>query len=101
MRKDLKSLRYATEFFLPLYPTRKARSFLQRLQRLQDVFGYLNDVVMLRQVFAVVVSAEEDQDELLRDAVAVYRWHRKRADLAWLDARKRWAKLEKCKRFWL
>ena len=43
-------LRYATEFFAPLYPADQADMFLSRLKRLQDVFGYLNDVAMAQDL---------------------------------------------------
>lgn len=48
VRKDAKKLRYASEFFVSLYPGRKARrrldSFLGRLEQLQDGLGHLNDL---------------------------------------------------------
>ena len=47
VRKDAKKLRYAAEFFVSLYPGRKARRrldhFLDRLEALQDTLGELND----------------------------------------------------------
>lgn len=48
VRKDAKKLRYAAEFFVTLYPGRKARRrldrFLDRLEALQDRLGELNDI---------------------------------------------------------
>ncbi|KRB86301.1 CHAD domain-containing protein [Sphingomonas sp. Root710] len=48
LRKDAKKLRYAAEFFVTLYPGRKARRrldrFLERLEALQDRLGELNDI---------------------------------------------------------
>lgn len=48
LRKDAKKLRYATEFFGPLYRGKKARRrhdrFLGRLAALQDKLGELNDI---------------------------------------------------------
>ena len=48
VRKDAKRLRYAAEFFVGLYPGRKARrrldKFLCRLENLQDELGKLNDM---------------------------------------------------------
>lgn len=47
LRKDAKKLRYAAEFFVSLYPGRKARrrldAFLERIGELQDDLGRLND----------------------------------------------------------
>ena len=100
MRKKLKSLRYATEFFLPLYSARKAKPFLKKLQRLQDIFGYLNDVATSRQLLEIAVRQPDGGVNLTRDAAIIYGWHLARADLAWRDARKAWRKLEKTPRFW-
>lgn len=47
LRKDAKKLRYATEFFVALYPGRKARTrmedMLSALEDIQDLLGELND----------------------------------------------------------
>ena len=42
-RLAAKRLRYAAEFFAPLFPQRKARRYLAALEALQDVLGELND----------------------------------------------------------
>ena len=43
LRKDCKRLRYAAEFFEPLFPHKAARRFLRRLAALQEELGMLND----------------------------------------------------------
>ena len=43
IRLDCKRLRYACEFFAPLYPGRATRRFLKRLSALQEHLGTLND----------------------------------------------------------
>src|SRR5262249_35195144 len=48
MRKALKGFRYAVEFFGPLYNGRKVGRFVKDLKKLQDVFGYVNDVATAR-----------------------------------------------------
>ena len=45
-RKDLKTLRYLVEFFLPLWPGRRTARLAARLGRLQDRLGYLNDLTL-------------------------------------------------------
>ena len=50
-RKELKKLRYAVEFFSPLYPAKRVDSFLKRLKKLQTVFGDLNDAATARAMF--------------------------------------------------
>ncbi|WP_288902520.1 CYTH and CHAD domain-containing protein [uncultured Sneathiella sp.] len=100
MRKSLKSLRYVTEFFLPLYSAKKAKPFLKKLERLQDVFGYLNDVTMSRELLAIVRHQRAAGPDLTLEASAICHWHLGRADMAWQDARKYWKKLSKTDRFW-
>jgi CHAD domain-containing protein len=46
MRKALKKLRYQAKFFAPLFATDGPERFIERLTKLQDVFGYINDVRM-------------------------------------------------------
>lgn len=43
LRKDCKRLRYAAEFFQPLFPDKSARRFVRRLSDLQAALGLLND----------------------------------------------------------
>ena len=43
LRKDCKRLRYAAEFFQPLFPEKPARRFVRHLAELQEVLGLLND----------------------------------------------------------
>jgi triphosphatase len=43
LRKDCKRLRYAAEFFTPLFPAKPGRRFLRHLGALQEALGLLND----------------------------------------------------------
>ncbi len=43
LRKKCKRLRYAAEFFSPLFPARKTKRFIKRLADLQEQLGLLND----------------------------------------------------------
>ncbi len=43
LRKDAKRLRYAAEFFAPLFPAKPTRRFLERLVDLQEALGAVND----------------------------------------------------------
>jgi triphosphatase len=42
-RKNGKQLRYACEFFAPLFPAKPTRRFLERLEDLQEALGAVND----------------------------------------------------------
>lgn len=46
LRISVKKLRYATEFFAALYSESGTGAYLKRLRRLQDDFGYLNDLAV-------------------------------------------------------
>ena len=46
LRIDAKKLRYAAEFFAPLYPAKRARSFTKPLARLQEALGRANDATV-------------------------------------------------------
>ena len=43
LRKEGKRLRYAAEFFAPLYGRRNTKRFIERLSVLQEALGHLND----------------------------------------------------------
>jgi CHAD domain-containing protein len=42
-RKQAKQLRYACEFFAPLFPAKPVRRFLERLEEVQETLGAVND----------------------------------------------------------
>ncbi len=46
LRIEAKRLRYAAEFFAPLYPPRPVRRFVRRVSALQDRLGRLNDATV-------------------------------------------------------
>ncbi len=58
LRKDCKRLRYAAEFFLPLFPEKPARHFVKRLSALQEELGTLNDGATAAGLMAHLGRAE-------------------------------------------
>ena len=58
LRKDCKRLRYAAEFFLPLFPDKSARRFVRRLAALQEELGTLNDGATAAGLMAHLGRAE-------------------------------------------
>jgi inorganic triphosphatase YgiF len=99
LRKDLKTLRYTAEFFAPLFAAGKVRKFIAELQHLQELFGYLNDVVMAGRL--AELTGPKSESVGLREAVGyVMGWHSAHAEDAWRDARTRWRELKKARRFW-
>ncbi|MCB1511890.1 MAG: CHAD domain-containing protein [Hyphomicrobiaceae bacterium] len=99
MRKAMKELRYATEFFAPLLPGSGA--FLKRLKRLQDIFGYLNDVTLTGRLEQIVRASARRRPQpdgfepaaMKRATKEIHQWHIERADAAWHDAKHRWIEL--------
>jgi CHAD domain-containing protein len=52
VRKQAKKLRYATEFFAPLFPAKAVRRFADRLADLQEALGMLNDAAVAAELMA-------------------------------------------------
>jgi CHAD domain-containing protein len=99
LRKRLKALRYAAEFFLPLYPEIAGR-FIKRLRQTLDIFGYLNDVAMAETLMAL--SHAEPTHDADREAAAgfVLGWHSARAEGAWHEVPMRLRQLKRSAHFW-
>ncbi len=94
LRKDLKALRYTIECCAPLYPEKQVKRFVKRLQLLQELFGYVNDVVMARRLAA-------NRTPELQCAIGyAIGWHTAHAGDTWTDARSNWKKLRAARRFW-
>ena len=62
MRRSLKKLRYMTEFFAPIFPSKDVKPFVKQLKALQDVFGYVNDVRMAEQLRTIAAEHGEGPD---------------------------------------
>ncbi|GIL00724.1 MAG: inorganic triphosphatase [Alphaproteobacteria bacterium] len=93
LRKDLKTLRYAAEFFAPMLPAGKCGRFLRRLKTLQDGFGYLNDVVLAGTLPGMLPDDLRADPAVQRTVGFVLGWHRALAEREWASARERWRRL--------
>ena len=100
MRKALKTLRYTAEFFTSLYPEPRLRRFVQQIRSLQEVFGYLTDVVAAERLTAICRDGCSDSPQAQRVAGYVLGWHNAQAANAWPDAHKGWRKLARLPQFW-
>lgn len=100
MRKALKGLRYTSEFFGSLYQAPRVERFVKVLKRLQDVFGYLNDVSTAKALDAICDAHCADDREAQRASGYVLGWHDVVAERAWEGAAKAWRRLERRPRFW-
>jgi CHAD domain-containing protein len=61
IRKAGKRLRYAAEFFAPLYGKRSTRRFIERLSILQEALGHLNDSAAAASLMASLGGGPERQ----------------------------------------
>ena len=61
IRKEGKRLRYAAEFFVPLYAKRGARRFIERLSALQEALGHLNDTASAAALMGALGNGADRQ----------------------------------------
>ena len=76
------------------------RSFIKETRSLQEVFGYLNDVVAAERLGTICHDACGDSREAQRTAGYVLGWHNAQAAHAWKDAHKGWLRLKELPHFW-
>jgi CHAD domain-containing protein len=67
-RKDLKAMRYQTEFFAPFFAGSQAAGFRVELQRMQDLLGTATDAEVTRAMLGK--GAGKQARDTVRDAVA-------------------------------
>ncbi len=81
-RIRLKKLRYAIDFLQNIYPSSQTKSFLANLEKLQDQFGYLNDVAqtgrMIGELFENAGGQTRDDAQLYTAAGLIVGWHAQR-----------------------
>jgi len=101
MRKALKKLRYGVEFFGSLYPKSDLKPFLKRMKRLQDIFGYLNDVAMAEKLASLPDIDGKSSRQVLLAIGFVIGWHEAQSSGTWPHARGYWQDTKKVPKFWL
>ena len=100
MRKALKAFRYAVEFFASLYDARQVNRFIKDLKKLQDVFGYLNDVATAGALNAICDERCGHSPPAQRAAGYVLGWHEVTAQHTWAGVAEMWHRLATRRRFW-
>lgn len=96
LRIALKKLRYAAEFFAPLYPRRKTARYIRALKTLLDRMGEANDVHGLGGTLGRVGNAAE----LRFAAGTIAGWHAGREKRLAKQAKAGWKAFRKLKPFW-
>jgi inorganic triphosphatase YgiF len=99
LRIDLKKLRYAAEFFLPLYATHApARRYVRRLARLQTSLGRARDIASTRILLDAI---RQEYPPSLHPAIgAVAGWQARDHIAAAKTLRKRWRRFKATSAFW-
>jgi len=98
LRLALKKLRYAADFFAPLFPKKAVKAVkaeLKALARLQDSLGAFNDAAMAPMVAARAAKGTQE------GALAFLSgWAAHRAEAAWAEAAGHLARFRKAEPFW-
>lgn len=100
LRKQLKKLRYAVEFFSSLYPGKRVDPFLKRLKKLQAVFGDLNDAAMVKGMFPGGEAPGDGGPAAQRAVGWMIGASQARAEFGWAGAMDLWRKLAQTRPFW-
>ncbi|MBO6756790.1 MAG: CHAD domain-containing protein [Roseibium sp.] len=100
MRKALKKLRYGMEFFGSLYPQETLKPFLKRMRRLQDIFGYLNDVAMAEKLVHLNTPGGRGAERRAQAVGFAIGWHEAQSSAMWQHAKGYWRDTKQVPKFW-
>jgi CHAD domain-containing protein len=104
LRISLKKLRYAAEFYGPLYKRKKVKRYLKGLKELQDLLGGFNDAGQVRATLSQLMTDSGVNPRTLADLYfasgLVNGWHCARAMSLGRSALKRWDKFKRMDPFW-
>jgi len=100
MRKAMKKMRYGIEFYGSLYPKDTVKPFLKRMKKLQDIFGYLNDVAMAETLPEKCRDLEKTSREATQAIGFVIGWHEAQCQAKWLHAKDYWDATRATPKFW-
>jgi inorganic triphosphatase YgiF len=101
LRRRLKRLRYAAEFFLSLYPEGDTAPVMKRLARLQNTFGALNDAATAQRIVDMLINKNPQGLETLAWAGGVVvGWHQHTARAMRKEGARCWQALCHTAPFW-
>jgi len=101
LRIRIKKVRYASEFFAPLYQVERSENFLVALRNMQDDLGKLNDVESARGLMDGLTTGDTERARrIARAGGLVIGWHRHAAALRENQLVRHWRKLKKAEPFW-
>ena len=104
LRISLKKLRYAMEFYGPLFKKKKVRRYIKSIKELQDLLGALNDAGQVRTTLSQLTGGDmpgtHAQADLFFASGLVNGWHCARAMRLGKSALKDWDKFRRAEPFW-
>jgi len=101
LRIRIKKVRYASEFFSPLYPLERSETFLAALRDMQADLGKLNDVESARGLMDGLTTGDSERARrIARAGGLVIGWHRHAGALRENRLVRHWRKLKKAAPFW-
>ena len=99
LRIAIKRFRYAADFFSGLYREGPVRETLQRLSRLQDILGEMNDAATAAEL-AVRVCRGRGGADILEARGILRGWNRARAALLKGELKDAWKSFHEAEKFW-
>ncbi|MEP2703928.1 MAG: CHAD domain-containing protein [Roseibium sp.] len=100
MRKAMKKMRYGIEFFGSLYSKKSVKPLLKRMKKLQDIFGYLNDVAMAEKLPGFTIANGRDAVPAAQAVGFVIGWHEANCQAMWQHAKGHWEATQDTPKFW-
>ena len=99
LRIAIKKFRYAADFFASLYEPGAARQALERLSRLQDVLGAMNDAATVANLMAVGFKGARGRRVLEAKGILLG-WSRGRAATLKRELKSAWKEFRSAEKFW-
>lgn len=102
LRLALKKLRYAADFFAPLYGRKAVKREIKMLGRLQDALGAFNDAAVAPGLVRQALRGAPGKADAGVETAAAFLagWAGSQAEAAWTQAAARWQDFTGAKPFW-
>jgi len=100
VRVAAKKLRYAAEFFAPLFRHAGANDYIEALSTLQGTLGHLNDMAAAARLLDELMAPVRNDAELAHAAGIVRGWTAAMSARELERLPKSWRQFAKAKRFW-
>ena len=99
LRIQIKKLRYACEFFTPLFGRKSAKRYLSRLEDLQEILGVLNDAATAHRLLDALATRASDSTG--QQTIGFLRGYAAAAaDVRLGELENAWRRFEKADSFW-